>query len=151
MTAQRWIQKQPRECFEDWVPPKGHGFPHFVTLATKTSVSWPWTAILFPPVKHQLTPKRSHAQASTPFPADLTPPGLLQERGSTRDRCSSIQSFTPHRQNRKTCLLKFSQKASLKRQGIRKQSMRTAAKQQFTQQGCLDKNLTDDFSLTFVI
>lgn len=44
----------------------------------------------------------------------------------------------------------------LKRQvwkdGIRKQSMRTVAKQQFTQQGCLDKNLlTDNFSLTFVI
>lgn len=30
--------------------------------------------------------------------------------------------------------------------------MRTAAKQQFTQQGCPDKNLlADDFSLTFVI
>lgn len=30
--------------------------------------------------------------------------------------------------------------------------MRTVAKQQFTQQGCLDKNLlTDNFSLTFVI
>lgn len=30
--------------------------------------------------------------------------------------------------------------------------MRTVAKQQFTQQGCLDKNLpTDNFSLTFAI
>lgn len=90
----------------------------------------------------------------TPWPTDpyLAHAGILQEQGSTPNPCFVIHPFTPHRQDHKTSLLKSSQKASLKRQGIRKQSMRTVAKRQFTQQGCLDKNLlTDNFSLTFVI
>lgn len=94
------------------------------------------------------------ATEPTPWPTDpyLAFADILQEQGSTPNPCFVIQPFTPHRQDHKTSLLKSSQKASLKRQGIRKQSMRTVAKQRFTQQGCLDKNLlADNFSLTFVI